>query len=168
MNVESGELLVQYLRDCAIGGAIATYSDISEIVGYDIRKRRGALYTAINKVLEDYNYSFRCVAGVGYKPMQGIEQCQVTGRKARQSIQNTTRKWRGHYAAVKAADLSQEELKTYIFEGLRLNHVEEAIGAKADAKIEEAIDSAQSLNPLSKENMRQIMRNCMRQLEGVG
>ena len=164
----SGELLIQYLRDCAERDEIATYEKINQIVGHDVRRHRSALYTAMNKVLADYGYGFECVSRQGYRPLKGIRQITTSSRKAVGKIRNTTKKLRNNYEAVKPKDLDQSDLNDWIKEGLRLNIMEDSVSTSTERRINAAIESVQKDDPLSKANMNRMLKNAMNELAGVG
>lgn len=58
--------LLERLRQTP-AGAVVSYADLSEVVGYDIRERRHRLATAVRKARNDHGLVFSAVHGVGLR-----------------------------------------------------------------------------------------------------
>lgn len=165
-----GDLLIQYLRECAEKEQLAEYVKMSEIVGCDVttNSNRPIIYGALSTMMADYGYIFKVRRNKGYMPLTPAEAVGSVGEKARRKINNAIGKWRDELDVVEIAKLDQNGLNRYIRESCRLQFAETAAAKTTDHKILATIDRVTEDDPLSPANMRKMLKRCHEELAGVG
>jgi hypothetical protein len=69
--------IIQSFLDAEVGEVI-TYDELSDLVGYDIQKKRGALSQAQTRLLNHHGIVFSCMRNVGMKRITAEENVHST------------------------------------------------------------------------------------------
>ena len=103
--------LVEFLAGVPID-EVATYADISAVIGRDVRLNRAQLYSAIKIVQRENNAIFATVHGYGYKRLSTMEASRIVGPHARSRIRATSRRGlRAIHAAFRADNGESPEVQ---------------------------------------------------------
>lgn len=141
-NEHVRQLLTQHLTQAAVEGRLVPYSELNDLIHDDVRTAyRSSLSTVTRKLLEQHGIYFKAQRGVGLYPVSASENLSTTGVEARKKINNETSRWEQKYKAVDAGSLeSQEDLREYIREQLRLNLQKDLNAGSESLRIEAAVE----------------------------
>lgn len=82
--------LIRFLKDAQVGETI-TYDTLSDVIGRDITKERGALETARRNLQKELRYVFGTIRGIGIKRLEDSEIVDI-GDKTQASIRRASRR----------------------------------------------------------------------------
>jgi hypothetical protein len=159
---------VQYLRDCSIGEALATYNDMEDICGTGRPQTRASFYRAAKVLQTEYGVIFKSVRNKGYKPLPAGEAIAHVGVNSRTKIKAETIRWRDKFEAVPTTNLkTPKDVEAWLKECLKLNAYEDMQGGRLAVRVDAVIEAVKEDDRLSPENMRQMQLNALKRINGL-
>lgn len=127
------------------------YVELSRIIGRDIRKKRGALYTAINMARREKNMVFATIRNKGIKRLNDSEIINGIGTKTTNTIKNAAR--RGRQKTKCIADFGnlprEDKNKAFAYESI-FSMIEQCMKQSSIKKITNKCSETQQHLPLAK------------------
>lgn len=131
-------LLLQYLRDCHQKGDSALFSEMSEIIHDDIKRRRYHLIRALQIARDEYQMVFVSLHGEGYRPLKNGEIADKCSDR-KKKIKRESERWRSDLDCVDLTTLSQTEMVKYAYSGMQLYMVESVVSEESQKAIESKV-----------------------------
>jgi len=143
------QTLIRRLRTMEVGETIA-YGELSTLIGRDVQKERGTLYTAMNRLREDECMMFGCVRAKGIKRLSD-EEIVDSGEYSMDRIRREARRGIKKLDAVVAFDELPEEKRVRHNMVKTILYMNEKVTAKKVQKqLEEAVTAQSAALPLVK------------------
>ncbi len=123
------------LMKSAAEGDVLTYEMLSAAAGFDVRRRRGVLGTAKNRVMVDDKIHFAAVRGVGYKRLtleEAAETMSADLMRARRAARRGTKKAK----RIDLLSLPEAKRAQFVARTSLCDIIQEATKPRAVARIE--------------------------------
>jgi hypothetical protein len=164
-------LLLQRLKAGAEAGETVPYSELDALVNDNVRKSYASALKSVRDILlKEYGILFKTKANIGFVPISDEEKLRSVGADSRKKINAETGRWRAKHESISAESLdSQEKIKEYTRECMRLGFQEDINDARHSVKIEAAIEEvAASRQQLEKQKLKSILHAANQAMAGLG
>jgi hypothetical protein len=166
-NAQVVDDLERLLLRCTDENQVVSYELIRNTLYINVQDNEYRyLMTKARKRLESRGVLFRTLRGTGLKPLTQGDALNEIGKEARGKVKKTVDQWGGRFRHIDPHKLNQNELETYIKEGLSYHKHEDLIGSSADDKIAAVVGAIE--NPLSPRNIKIMLLQAKEQLKSIG
>ncbi len=117
-------------------GELLTYAVIQREVGFDVRKRRGPMRTALHRLLVDEGYHFDCVRTMRYRRLNNAEAAKTLARPIRRA-RAAARRGTRTAQKVDVLALPKDERATFVGRASLCGLMDDVSSAKSQRKLTE-------------------------------
>lgn len=164
------QMLEQLLIKAAAEKRTISYEELDALIHDDVRKNyRGVLSGVLKSLLVQNGIYFKAKRGEGLRLVSDDEKLRTVGTQARKKIENETDRWGLKLNGISHDALkTQDDIKAYTREQLKLNLQRDLNDGAAALRVEAAVEAVANAQKLERSTLAQTLHAANERMQGLG